>query len=95
LPDWPGLNWCSFGGRPGPTLYSSADAVVTEAGRRLRCFRPAFPFDDGLEVMMKSDRVWRLAHGAREILSSAQNSLMVWLGTESMGSDPGPWLRTS
>src|SRR5258708_4455796 len=27
LPLWPGLNWYSFGGRRGPTLYSSVDVA--------------------------------------------------------------------
>src|SRR5262245_29543899 len=49
LPLWPGLNWYSLGGRPGPTLYSSADAGVAETR-----FCPLFPFDDGLEATMKS-----------------------------------------
>src|SRR5262249_20583611 len=49
LPLWPGLNWYSLGGRPGPTLYPAADAGVAETG-----FCPLFPFDDGLEATMKS-----------------------------------------
>src|SRR5260370_12816872 len=59
LPLWPGLNWCSLGGRPGPTLYSG----IAETVRRLQPFCPLFPFDDGLEVMMKSFRnlIWCLA----------------------------------
>src|SRR5205807_668065 len=62
LPLWPGLNWYSLGGRRGPTLYSWADVVVSEAVRRLQRFRPLFPFDDGLEAMMKSfhNLIWYL-----------------------------------
>src|SRR5262249_5649400 len=47
LPLWPGLNWYSLGGRPGPTLYSSADAVVIETLRRVR--RLCRLFCDGWE----------------------------------------------
>ena len=55
LPDLPGLNWYSFGGRPGPTLYSPSDAFA-EVIRRFEPFRTLFPFVDGLEVIVKSSR---------------------------------------
>src|SRR2546430_10682234 len=48
LPLWPGLNWYSLGGRPGPTLYS----VLSEPVRRLQPFCP--PFYDGLDCMLTS-----------------------------------------
>src|SRR5260370_41892707 len=58
LPLWPFLNMYSLGGRPGPTLYSSADAGVAET-----VFCPLFSVDDGLEAMIKSFRnlIWYLA----------------------------------
>src|SRR2546429_5434738 len=30
LPLWPGLNWNSFGGQPGPTRYSASDLSVSK-----------------------------------------------------------------
>src|SRR6266699_3781512 len=81
LPLWPGLNWYSLGGRPGPTLYSSADAGVAETVRLLQPFCPLFPFDDGLEAMMKPFHKF-------DLVSRAEAFVMVWSFpiTDSLGS---------
>src|SRR2546429_3294587 len=74
LPLWPGLNWYSLGGRPGPTLYSG----VAETVRRLQPFCP--PFDDGLEAMMKSFHKF-------DLVSRAEPFVLVWSFpiTDSLG----------
>src|SRR5262249_14845050 len=70
LPLWPGLNWYSLGGRPGPTLYSSADAVVIETLRRVR--RLCRLFCDGWE---SSGVVGRGLNFAMLLLPLARTSL--------------------
>src|SRR5437016_7720000 len=56
LPLRPGGHWYSFGGRPGPTLYSASFAGVSGTGEGSEFFRPLLELDGEFCVMVASSR---------------------------------------